>query len=252
MTAASVGFQCPECIREGRKTVRQARTIAGAPVSADSPVTRALLGLNVGIFLLVFLGVGGRTPQGFNSIVERFLMSPGHIALEGQYYRLVTSTFLHMDMLHIAFNMYALLSLGDQVERVLGRWRYLSLYFAAGLAGSAASYFFRLGPSLGASGAIFGLFGAYFVIQRRLRADTSSIVVSLVLNIFIAVAIPRIDWRAHVGGLVAGATITAGFIYLGRGKQRAPLHIAVVAAVALLTVAAIVVRTQQIRDLAGG
>lgn len=245
MTAAAVGFQCPECLREGRKTVRQARTIAGAPVTADSPVTRLLLGLNVGIFLLVFLGAGG---QGVNSLVNRFVMDPIAIARDGESYRLLTATFLHADMLHIGFNMYALLMLGDQVERVLGRWRYIALYFVAGLGGSVASYFFGTSASLGASGAIFGLFGALFVIQRRLRADTSQILVVLLLNLFIAVAIPRIDWRAHVGGLITGAIVTAGYVYLGRGRNRAPLHAAVVAVVAVVIVAAFAVRTADLRD----
>lgn len=244
MTAASVGFQCPECLREGRKSVRQARTIAGAPVTADSPVTRVLLAVNVGIFVLVFLGIGG-------DILGRFGMSPPGIAINGDYYRLITAAFLHQQFFHIGFNMYALLMLGDQVERVLGRWRYIALYLTAALSGSAASYFFGQPNvlSIGASGAIFGLFGALFVIQRRLRADTGSIMVVLLLNLFIGFVVPGIDWRAHLGGLVAGAAITAGYLYVGRGSSRTPIHVAVVAVVLAATVAVVGLRTQQLRDL---
>lgn len=247
MTPASVGFQCPECLREGRATVRQARTIAGAPVSADSPVTRLLLGINVGIFLLVFVKTGG-------DLVSRFAMRPDFIALNGDYYRLLTATFLHQEIFHIGFNMYALLLLGDQVERVLGRWRYVSLYLISGLGGSAASYFFLnpRGASIGASGAIFGLFGALFVIQKRMRADTSQILVVLLLNLFIGLAIPNIDLRAHVGGLVAGAAITAGYVYLGRGASRTAAHVAVLGLVLAIVLAAIGVRTQQIRNSTPG
>lgn len=244
MTPASVGFQCPECLREGRKTIRQARTIAGAPVTADSPVTRLLLGLNVGVFLLIF--VGGKLGA---SILNRFSMAPVLVASSHQYYRLITATFLHAGMLHIGFNMYALLLLGDQVERILGRWRYVALYLVAGIGGSAASFYFSPpnSASIGASGAIFGLFGALFVIQRRLRADTNQILVVLLLNLFIGFAIPNIDWRAHAGGLVTGAVITAGYVYAGRGRTRSAVHAGIVAVVLVVTVVIVGVRSQQVR-----
>lgn len=247
MTPASVGFQCPECVREGRKSVRQARTIAGARVTADSPVTRLLLGVNVGVFLLLFFSAGG-------NLVRRFAMQPAAIALDHEYYRLLTAAFLHQEIWHIGFNMYALLLLGDQVERVLGRWRYVALYFAAALGGSTASYFFGQPnvSSIGASGAIFGLFGALFVIQRRLGGDTSQIMVILLLNLFLGFAIPGIDWRAHVGGLVTGAVITAGYVFLGRGAaQRAALHAGVVVVALAVLVVLVSIRTQQVRDLFG-
>jgi membrane associated rhomboid family serine protease len=242
MIPAAVGFQCPECVKEGSKTVRQPRTLTGARVSADSPVTRILLAINVVIFAFIF--VSDDLAREFG----RFVMSPFAIAFGGEYYRLLSSTFLHAEPLHIMFNMYALLLLGDEVERQLGRWRYIALYFAAGLAGSTASYAFSLGGSIGASGAIFGLFGALFVIQKRLRTDTSQLVVVLLLNLGIALVFPRIDWRAHVGGLVAGAVITAGYIYLGRGAKRAPLHAAVVAAVVAATLVAVSARTAYIKN----
>jgi membrane associated rhomboid family serine protease len=245
MTPAAVGFQCPECVKEGRKTVRQPRTLTGARVSADSPVTRILLGINVVIFALYFVSNGQAIDFG------RFVQQTRVIAFDGEYYRLISSAFFHTSPLHIMFNMYALLLLGDAVERQLGRWRYVALYLGSGLAGGAASYVWS-GPfdpgSIGASGAIFGLFGALFVIQRRMRADTSQIMVVLVLNLVIGFVVPNIDWRAHLGGLVAGALITAGYIYIGRGAQRAPLHAAVVAVVVALTVGVISARTTYLKD----
>ncbi|MEP7054876.1 MAG: rhomboid family intramembrane serine protease [Actinomycetota bacterium] len=262
MTPASVGFQCPECLREGRKSVRQARTIAGAPVTADSPVTRMILGINVVVFLLIFLKVGGedqvvrgRFLYKVSALVGRFAMHPNSIAVRHQYYRLFTAAFLHEAIWHIGFNMYALLLLGDQVERVLGRWRYVALYVAAALGGSTASYFFSRpnDSSIGASGAIFGLFGALFVIQRRLGGDTSQIMVILLLNLFLGFAIPGIDWRAHLGGLVTGAVITAGYVYLGKGSpRRAILHVGVVVVVLALTVMAVAIRTRQVRERTPG
>ncbi|MCA1712514.1 MAG: rhomboid family intramembrane serine protease [Actinobacteria bacterium] len=245
MRSASVGFQCPECVAEGAKSVRQPRTVLGGRVSADvGRVTGVLIGLNVLVFLVGF---------GVPNLSERF----GNLALavtqqgqlvgvgNGQYYRLVTAAFLHAGLFHILFNMFALVQIGPLLEQALGRWRFLALYLLSALGGSVTGYLFAPlnQPSVGASGAIFGLFGAYYVVVRKLGGDTQSILVLLGINLVITFTVRNIDYRAHLGGLVTGALIAAAFAYLPRGSQQARLHAAVVAGVALLLAVAVVVRT---------
>jgi membrane associated rhomboid family serine protease len=247
MRSASVGFQCPSCVAEGAKTVRTPRTVfGGRPAMDTSRVTMTLIAINVAVFV-IGLGV--------QNLDERF----GNLALasngfqligvaEGQYYRLLTSAFLHAGILHILFNMFALAQIGPVLENALGRARYLALYLLSALGGSVAAFLLAPPnqPSVGASGAIFGLFGAYYVVVRRLGGETGPIVVLLVINLAITFSVPNIDWRAHLGGLVTGAVLAAAFAYAPRGPRQATLHAAACVAVALLFVVAVVVRTHQL------
>jgi len=132
----------------------------------------------------------------------------------GEFWRLVTAMFLHVDLLHIAFNSYALLAFGPQVERPYGRLRFLLMYFLSGLAGSALSFLLSPYPSVGASGAIFGLvgvMGAYLYRYRdRLatgRARLINILSVVAYNLFYGFVVPHVDNWAHIGGLVAGLTL---------------------------------------------
>src|SRR3954454_11556632 len=170
MRQAAVGFQCPECVREGAKTVRQPRTAFGGRPASDGLVTRALIGLNAVVFVLI-LATGG----GSSDVLARLWLVPtsvcGQQNLQGQctqvitgvsdgaWWQLLTSTFTHVQIWHIGFNMLALYVLGPQLEAMLGRWRFLALYLLSGLFGSAAVYWLSPtnAPTLGASGAIFGL-----------------------------------------------------------------------------------------------
>ncbi len=108
--------------------------------------------------------------------------------------------------MHLLLNMYALYLFGPPLEAALGRLRFIVLYLVSALGGSALSYAFSQpgDPSLGASGAVFGLLGAYLVVNRRLGRDTTSVMVLLAINFAYGFLVPRIDWRAHLGGLVAG------------------------------------------------
>jgi membrane associated rhomboid family serine protease len=246
MRSASVGFQCPECVAEGNKSVRTARTVFGGRVSTDTArVSMTLIGINVLVFLIGF---------GVPDMVERF----GNLALarssdgteligvsQGEYYRLVTSAFLHAGLLHLMFNMFALAQIGPPLEAALGRVRFLTLYLLSALGGSVAGYCLAepFQPSVGASGAIFGLFGAYYVVVRRLGGETSSIVVLLVINLVITFTVPSIDWRAHLGGLVTGAVLAAAFAYAPRGPRQAQLQLGAVVLVARVLVIAVVQRT---------
>ncbi|WP_166021931.1 rhomboid family intramembrane serine protease [Streptomyces chilikensis] len=215
MIDASVGFQCPECVRDGAKNGSSApRTLTGAPMVADTRlVTKILLGLNLAVFLAV---------QAVPGLAERLVRWPAGIALLGEWHRLVTSVFTHVDLRHIALNMLTLWLVGGPLEEALGRARYLTLYLVSGLAGSALGYLLMPPDStaLGASGATFGLFGALLMLQRRLGRDLRPVLVLLVLNL----AMPflpgtSIGWQAHVGGLVAGGVM--GFAMLrAKGPRR--------------------------------
>jgi membrane associated rhomboid family serine protease len=246
MRSASVGFQCPSCVAEGAKTVRTPRTVfGGRPAMDTSRVTMTLIAINVAVFV-IGLGVSnldirfGNLALGVDPTTFKVIG-----VAQGQYYRLLTSAFLHAGILHILFNMFALAQIGPVLENALGRARYLALYLLSALGGSVAAFLLAPPnqPSVGASGAIFGLFGAYYVVVRRLGGETGPIVVLLVLNLAITFSVPNIDWRAHLGGLVTGAVLAAAFAYAPRGPRQATLHAAACAAFALLFVVAVVVRT---------
>jgi membrane associated rhomboid family serine protease len=243
MRSASVGYHCPTCVAEGSATVREARTTFGGRVAADtSRVSQTIVVLNVVVFVLG-LALGQGYLQGrFGQIAG----APGVYGVaDGEYYRLLTAAFLHAGVFHILMNMFALAQLGPVLEAALGRLRFTALYVLSALGGSVLSYLlsdpFQLG--VGASGAIFGLFGAYYVVVRRLGGETRSIVTLLAINLVITFTIPIIDWRAHLGGLVVGAVVATAFSYVPRGPQRGRLQALACAAVSLVLVAAVVART---------
>jgi membrane associated rhomboid family serine protease len=167
---------------------------------------------------------------------------------DGDYYRLLTSTFLHFGLLHIALNMYCLFLLGPALEQALGRLRFGVLYLLSGLAGSALSY--ALGPAnemaAGASGAVFGLFAAYYVLERKRGGDATQITATIAINLFFSFSVPGIDWRGHVGGLIGGALVTAALVYPPVGRQRALLQALGCVAVGVLVVAVVAARTAQL------
>ena len=142
-------------------------------------------------------------------LFNRAILSDGQIhgVAEGEWYRLITAGFLHAGFTHLLFNSLALYTLGTPFEAFYGRGRYLFLLFVSLIAGSYASITFNADNqvSVGASGAIFGLFGALLVLGKRLGAEMRSILTLLAINAVIAIAIPNIDWRAHFGGLCGGA-----------------------------------------------
>jgi membrane associated rhomboid family serine protease len=174
-------------------------------------------------------------------------MIPAAVAA-GAYYRLLTSMFLHFGVVHIGVNMYALYLLGMPVETALGRLRFITLYLLAGLGGAAASYLFSPVDirSGGASGAIFGLFAAYFVLARRVGADTRQILLSIGISLVFSFSLSGIDYRAHLGGLVVGAAVTAALVYAPTGRSRTAIQLAGMIAAAVLIIVAVGVRTAQL------
>lgn len=209
MLAASVGWQCPECVSSNPNKsfdmghrIHRSGTLGSTKMT---PMVIALIALNVVCFAL----------SGFGRIqvLENFGLWPLAIYQDHQWYRLITSVFLHEGLEHIALNMVTLAIIGPGVEVVIGRTRFITLYLLAGLGGSVCSYL--VSPvnevSIGASGAIFGLMGAYFILARRHRMDINVVVVLIVLNLIFSFVVSGIDWRAHIGGLLTGAIVAVGF-----------------------------------------
>ncbi|MCU1677665.1 MAG: hypothetical protein JWM93_2423 [Frankiales bacterium] len=231
MVPASVGFQCPDDVREGHKSMRAAtpRTLTGARAGLrPGSITVGLIVVNVLAFLLQ------ESQPGFTG---KYLLY-GYGVEQGQTYRLLTAAFLHGGITHLAVNMISLYVIGTQVERLLGTSRYLAVYLLAALGGTAASYAFQPSTvtSLGASGAVFGLLGALLVAVRRLRLDPRPLYGMLALNLALPLLVHGIDWRAHVGGLIVGTGLTFAFTYAPQDARRWVHPTSVVAALVLLVV----------------
>jgi membrane associated rhomboid family serine protease len=263
MKPASVGFHCPSCLKEGAASIRQPKAAFGGAVRAVPIVTYTLIGLNALVFLITTatgtgLAFGGNPSSVFRklalipSTVQPTYVFPssfGKGVAEGEYYRLLTSTFLHFGIIHIALNMYCLYLLGPALERAVGTLRFAGLYLVSGLSGAALSY--ALGPAneqaAGASGAVFGLFGAFFVLQRKRGGDVRQIATTIGINLFISFAASSyIDWRGHVGGLIGGAAVGAALVYAPAGARRWAVQLAGGVAVLLVVIAVAVLRTHQL------
>ncbi|MFJ9466356.1 rhomboid family intramembrane serine protease [Streptomyces caniferus] len=257
MVSASVGFQCPSCVRGGSGTghapqATAPRTIAGGRIATDPRlITMILLGLNAAVFLAV-LATGG-TASWLPSRLDLVGLAadPSQFRLvgvaEGEWYRLLTAMFLHQQIAHFAFNMLSLWWLGPPLEAALGRLRFIALYMLAGLGGSALSYLLAAQnqPSLGASGAIFGLLGATAVLLRRMNYDMKPVLILLGLNLAFTFLWPNIAWQAHVGGLVVGAAVAFGMVHAPRDR-RTLVHVATCVVALLAIVAVVWVRTLQL------
>ena len=246
MRAASVGFQCPDDVAAGAKTVREGRTAFGGRLSGDtSTVSITLVALNVLVFV-AGLVIGERvlnTSYGNVPGPVRIDGGVGGVAV-GEYYRLLTAAFLHAGVFHLAMNMFALATLGPTLESALGRSRFLTLYMLSALGGSTLSFLLSAPNQLGvgASGAIFGLFGAYYVVVRRLGGETRSIVMLLAINLVITFSVEIIDWRAHLGGLITGALVAAVFAFVPRGPRRTAMQAAACAVVLVVLVGLVAAR----------
>lgn len=257
---APVGQHCLECIREGSRGARRPTAPSGGRLPSGAPVvTWVLIALNVAVYIAEWVNirvvhylemVGAARDDTLHQIVG---------VAEGEPYRLITAAFLHAPGLsgfgpaHIIFNMWALYLLGPGLERLLGRVRYLAVYLLSALGGSVLFYLLAApnAPALGASGAVFGLFGAYFVVAKRMQADTRAIVFLIVINLVITFTFRSIAWQAHVGGLIVGGLLTAAYVYAPR-RQQALLQIAATVAVAAVLAALILTRDSQLAASALG
>lgn len=262
MISAHVGFWCPECVAAQSAADPRARVVtrgqirtrwgaAGtAPGQGGLTATTVLLAVNV-LFFLAELAFGARSVM--SGAAARVLLDLGalyvpSVLVEHEYWRLITSTFLHGSLLHLVFNMWALWVLGGYMEAALGRLRFLALYFGSGLAGSVLVLIAAPVGSLvvGASGAIYGLFGALAVhayLNRgrdvHSRAILGNVVFLLAINLAFTFLSTMISWQAHIGGLLAGAALTYTFMLGGRREPRGKL--AAIDLVAMLILAAVLV-----------
>jgi membrane associated rhomboid family serine protease len=254
MRSAAVGQHCLECVREGNKGVRRPRTVTPARIAGGAIVTYSLIAVNV-VAYLVELAWPGVVNQ--LSMLGTGVMSgvPGFQQVgvaHGQWYRLITGTFLHLPpgqgigILHIAMNMLWLFMLGPVLESRLGKSRFLALYLLSALGSSVLVYVLApLESTIGASGAIFGLVGAYFVIGRRFtidRAYSTRLMVQSAIWLVISSAID--SWQGHLGGLVTGIAIGLAYAYIPR--RRVGVQVAAVSAVTVLLIVITVIRTYQL------
>ncbi|WP_328867395.1 rhomboid family intramembrane serine protease [Streptomyces sp. NBC_00304] len=271
MREASVGHHCVECVKEGRRSVRQARTVLGGAVarSAVPLVTYVLMGLNILVYLAELVrpgivdrfGMTGAELTGPDGL--RYVYESGGIpgfdvtgVLGGEWYRLLTGAFLHLPpdgsalgsvpfgVLHIVFNMYALWNLGRVVEEQLGRVRFLALYLLSALGGSVLVYLVApLETSVGASGAVFGLAAAFYVISRRLGRDTHTVNRFLAgFLVWMVVSAGFTSWQGHLGGLLTGALVTVVYAY-APAERRTSVQAAGCVVLAAVLVLLVVLKT---------
>lgn len=207
-TQAAVGVHCPECVREARAQApkRKPAIVTAFRPSSDKPVvTYSLIVLCLVVYALQWLSGG--------LVSEALAYWPPYTVTEP--WRMITSAFVHSDrsVLHVLFNMYSLFVFGPILEHLVGRFRFIALYLISALGGSVAVLL--LAPNMavvGASGAIFGLLGSFFIIQRKLGGNSVQLLIVIGLNLVIGFFIPNVAWQAHVGGLLAGSAVA--FVYL--------------------------------------
>jgi membrane associated rhomboid family serine protease len=243
MIVAPVGFRCPECVKEQGARGSRAKVVtrgqmrsrwgpAGGVIGTGGlTATKVLVGINV-LFFLVELATGATSFMGGGSgkaLVDMGALYVPYVLVRHEYWRMFTSMFLHSGLFHIAFNMWALWVIGGFVEAALGRLKFLIVYFVSGFAGSVLVLVAAPVDSLvvGASGAIFGVFGALAVhayLNRgrdfQSRALLGNVVFLLVINLAISFTAGFVSWQAHIGGLVAGAATTLVLMLGGRKDPR--------------------------------
>jgi membrane associated rhomboid family serine protease len=269
MVPASVGFQCPECVAQGRRETRVPRpSLRSFGAGTDVSVSIALIAINVVVWLAINL-TGGATSH----LLDVLALQPtNHCYLpgggvyvgngvgqaactahhlfwvrglsEGAIWQLVTSAFTQQTVTHIFFNVLNLYIVGTQLERALGRTRFLAVYVLSALAGSA--FFYAVAPStesmIGASGAVFGLMGAYLVLGARARIPLQGMLLWMGINFAYSFFVPGIAWQAHVGGFVGGAAAMAAIV-LPPARVRGRVQWLGFAAIVLAVVVSVALRS---------
>jgi membrane associated rhomboid family serine protease len=220
MTVAPVGLRCPD--HSGRPQGVQKVTTAARRATYEGTgaiVTKALITVNVGVFLLA-LATGASAGQAGGEVFQEGALIVGNqfIGLAaGEWWRLVTAGFIHSGLIHLGFNMLLLWWFGGPLEQGLGRGRYIALYGVSLLAGSAGAILFSpQSPTVGASGAVFGLFGAAFVLERQAGITRGPAFTIIVLNLVLSFVLPNISIGGHLGGLAGGALSMLALTRFGR------------------------------------
>jgi membrane associated rhomboid family serine protease len=225
---APVGFQCTDCVHAGGQEQRRQhrgyqeagfgqRTVFGARLSQSVLITQVILAVNVLVFLLTVVQAGSLTDNELAPAFQYGALYGDATLGHGEWWRILTNGFLHYGPIHIAVNMFSLWMMGRSLEQVTGRGRYLALYFVSMLGASASVLLFGdpagYPGTAGASGALFGLMGAYAVTVVKLRLNPTGLIITLALNAFITFGIPGISIFGHIGGLVTGALVTIALLY---------------------------------------
>jgi len=252
LRSAAVGQQCVDCVREGSRTTRRPTTVFGGRPARTAVVTWTLISVNVLLFLIELARPSIATDWELLGYARFGPGGPLQGIASGQWYRLITSAFLPpaggLGFFDILFNMWALFAVGPALEQLLGRGRFIAVYLLSALGG--AVLFFLIAPNtepaLGASGAIYGLFGAWFVVSRRLQIDTRGILVLIGINLVFSFSFRgAIAWQDHVGGLIVGVLITAAFAYAPR-RNRLVIQCGAAAAIFVILVAIVVLRSNHL------
>lgn len=219
---AAVGFQCVDCVNEQKRTTPACRSPYGGALAVGRPlVTFTIIGLCVLVYILQWIVPG-------DLIFQDFAFANAFAATEP--WRMLTAAFLHSQgfLLHIVLNMYTLWIFGQALEPLLGRIRFLAVYLLSAVGGSIGYLLltpdYPLSGVVGASGAIFGLFGAMLVVQRHRGGDTRQLWILIAINGAIGFFVPNIAWQAHLGGLITGGLAAAAIAYAPRGKNQAMLQ----------------------------
>ena len=236
MHEAAVGFHCPACVKAARARVRQPRTVAGGRLSARAGIwSTAIIAINVLVFLIIETtgGTARSTLFAEGAMVADTVMSPntGNVItgfVDGAWWRPVTGAFLHAGLAHLALNMLAIFIFGRLLEQWLGSARFVAAYVVSILGASLAVLWLSPGNALtvGASGAVFGLFAIALVMQIRMRQDVRFLLALLAINVGFSF-MGGISWQAHLGGFVTGALLGIAYAYAPR-THRTVLHAATV------------------------
>jgi membrane associated rhomboid family serine protease len=247
---ASVGYQCVDCVNEGRRTTRRARTVAGAQLSQRLVVVPVLIVLNLAVFAITAYQAQSIGNNQNSELFRDWFLGPVIVAY-GEWWRLFTSGFLHYGPLHIALNMIALWVLGRDLEPLLGRLRFTAVYLVSLLGGGVAVFLFADNniAVAGASGAVFGLMGGLAVVLFRLRLNPGPALGIIALNVFISITLPGISLLGHLGGLIVGAIATAAMVY-APPRSRSAWQAGTMIALVLALVGLILIRDGQFAELA--
>lgn len=232
---AAVGLQCVDCVNEGRRSVRTARTLVGAEVSDGRPiVTLVLIALNVLAYVVTVVQSGSPMNNDRAGLFSATSMVP-ELTAQGEWWRVLTSGFMHFGLIHLALNMAVLYVVGQHVEQELGKLRFSVVYFLSLLGGSAAAFYFGTvcQELAGASGAVFGLMGALLILWKRQRRDISTIVVVVGINL-VSNLFTNASLLGHLGGFVIGGLLTLAMLKAPAKNRNLYQIAAVVAAVVLL------------------
>ena len=249
MVYAPVGIKCPECAGQptgAKAATRKIGRVAGAGTGAL--VTKTLIGINVAVFLIsIAQGSGGFEPA--QSFINRWALN-GFAVSEGEWYRLITSAFLHASIIHIAFNMLMLWWFGQALESALGRGRFLGVYLVSALAGSAGALLLsgEFVNTVGASGAVFGILGAGLVLERRqVYVFGGGALFVVILNVGFTFAVSNISIGGHLGGLAGGVLAMLALSVAGRHPVYGRLDLLAVLMLVGIAAASILVAYLRVR-----